>query len=310
MGGVRLMKSIVLGFLLLFTLSVACSLSKEEAEAREAARQVRVFFDNILQKGDLKTAYGMLSADTRVTWLMYGGEYYNSIVTAVIRDDSETLPDNVKLIREAVAEFTPVPMNLIRYEIGNPKYFNDSAIVPITFCVASVPELDQLFDSFIEMVENNNFNDMTYNMKKETIVWTAQKIKSAVKDKTFEMQVKARDITLIKENGKWKLSLAESPETALKQNKTEEAQLVLKQIYIMQRTYRKQFDTYSEDLMALGVEIPWNARYDYSIVSFDSTTFVAQAHLSSPGVDDDPTPDTWTIDQDGSIMHVSNDITN
>jgi len=92
-------------------------------------------------------------------------------------------------------------------------------------------------------------------------------------------------------------------------SKTSEAQLVLKQIYTMERTYKQQFDVYSADLNAIGVEVPPNAKYTYSILAADATTFTAQADWAAPGIDDDATPDTWTIDQDGTILHTSNDLT-
>jgi prepilin-type N-terminal cleavage/methylation domain-containing protein len=91
-------------------------------------------------------------------------------------------------------------------------------------------------------------------------------------------------------------------------SKTSEAQLVLKQIYTMERTYKQQFDVYSADLNAIGVEVPPNANYNYTITAADAVSFTAQADWPDPGIDDDATPDTWTIDQDGTITHTSNDL--
>jgi type IV pilus assembly protein PilE len=91
-------------------------------------------------------------------------------------------------------------------------------------------------------------------------------------------------------------------------SKTTEAQLILKQIYTMERSYKQQFDEYSDDLVAIGVEIPPNAKYTYTIESADATSFLAQADWAAPGLDDDDTPDTWTIDEDGTISHTSDDL--
>lgn len=91
-------------------------------------------------------------------------------------------------------------------------------------------------------------------------------------------------------------------------SKTTEAQLVLKQIYTMERSYKQQFDTYSADLTALGVEVPPNAKYTYTIEAADDVSFTGQADWADPGLDDDATPDTWTIDEDGTITHTSDDL--
>ena len=91
-------------------------------------------------------------------------------------------------------------------------------------------------------------------------------------------------------------------------SKTSEAQLVLKQIYTMERSYKQQYDTYSNDLTALGVEVPPNAKYTYTIEAADDVSFTGQADWPDPGLDDDATPDTWTIDEDGTITHTSDDL--
>jgi prepilin-type N-terminal cleavage/methylation domain-containing protein len=91
-------------------------------------------------------------------------------------------------------------------------------------------------------------------------------------------------------------------------SKTSEAQLVLKQIYTMERAYKQQFDVYSADLTALGVEVPPGANYTYTVEAADATSFTAQADWPAPGLDDDDTPDTWTIDEDAAIVHTSDDL--
>ncbi len=94
-------------------------------------------------------------------------------------------------------------------------------------------------------------------------------------------------------------------------SKTSEAQLILKQIYTMQRSYKQQHDTYAGAgmLADLGVEVPPNANYTYTIEAADDVSFTAQADWPDPGLDDDATPDTWTIDENGDIVHTSDDLT-
>jgi prepilin-type N-terminal cleavage/methylation domain-containing protein len=106
---------------------------------------------------------------------------------------------------------------------------------------------------------------------------------------------------------------------ATTKSKQSEAKQVLKQIYTMQRTYRQANDVYwdpagaiagsaTPDAFAtLGVEIMPTARYSFSIGNVTVTTFLATATVAAPGLDDDPAPDTWTIDQDGNLLCTSDD---
>ncbi|KPK99978.1 MAG: hypothetical protein AMJ90_09080 [candidate division Zixibacteria bacterium SM23_73_2] len=96
------------------------------------------------------------------------------------------------------------------------------------------------------------------------------------------------------------------------QAKQSEAKKILKQIYICQRTFRQEKDTYTcngQNASAGGgfpqiwIEIMQNSRYTYSIVA-DSNSFTATA---SGNIDDDVTLDTWTIDEDGDLQCTSND---
>jgi prepilin-type N-terminal cleavage/methylation domain-containing protein len=101
-----------------------------------------------------------------------------------------------------------------------------------------------------------------------------------------------------------------------------EAQLILKQIYDMQRAYRQLHDTYYPGdgstivaqpggaIGSLDVEIMSSARYSYSITA-TRTSFVATAGTKkATGLDDDPTLDMWSIDQTGILNCVSNDAQN
>ena len=103
--------------------------------------------------------------------------------------------------------------------------------------------------------------------------------------------------------------------------KQSEAQLILKQVYEMQRAYRQETDTYypsdgstivvqpGGDFGRLDVEVMASARYSYSITA-TRTSFVATAgSKGATGLDDDATLDVWTIDQTGTLTCVSDDAT-
>lgn len=99
---------------------------------------------------------------------------------------------------------------------------------------------------------------------------------------------------------------------ATTKSKQSEAKQILKQIYVMERAYRQEKDTYAENAQSasaggqfttIGVEIMTNARYTYSIVA-DSNSFTATAEGN---LDDDATKDKWTIDEDGDLVCVTND---
>ena len=92
-------------------------------------------------------------------------------------------------------------------------------------------------------------------------------------------------------------------------SKQSEAKGILKQIYTLERSWFQEYGSYTEDLAALGLELMAQRWHEYSIVS-TGTTFTATAHAAAPGVDDDPTPDTWTIDGSGAIIGVSDDVKN
>ncbi len=102
--------------------------------------------------------------------------------------------------------------------------------------------------------------------------------------------------------------------TAAAKTKQAEAKTILKQIYVNQRTYRQEKDTYVDyagnDQSAGGtfseiwVEIMQSARYTYSITA-DSNSFTATA---SGNIDDDVTIDTWSINQSGNLQCTSNDV--
>lgn len=101
---------------------------------------------------------------------------------------------------------------------------------------------------------------------------------------------------------------------ATTKSKQSEVKQILKQIYTMEQTYRQANDTYWDPAGAvagsatpnafatLGVEVAPTARYSYSIGGVTTTTFLATGNVPNPGLDDDASPDTWTIDQDGRLI--------
>lgn len=105
--------------------------------------------------------------------------------------------------------------------------------------------------------------------------------------------------------------------SATTKQKQNEAKVILKQIYVNQRAYRQEHSTYwgngisadslpanQANFATLTVEIMSSARYTYSIVA-TTTTFLITANAT--GLDDDATPDTWTIDNNGLLTVVSDD---
>lgn len=106
--------------------------------------------------------------------------------------------------------------------------------------------------------------------------------------------------------------------TASTKTKQSEAKLILKQIYVNERTYKQQAggvycvpagaasaanpDAFAE----IWVQIMPEARYTYSITSANpANQFLATA---TGNIDDDGTDDVWTIDQNGSLVNTTSDV--
>ena len=104
-------------------------------------------------------------------------------------------------------------------------------------------------------------------------------------------------------------------------SKQSEAKQILKQIYIMQQTYRTEYNLYWGNgvsayaataasriaMRRIGVDIGTTARYSYRLVAA-ANTFTATA--TSGKLDADATVDTWTMNQQGLLTCTSNDVTN
>jgi type IV pilus assembly protein PilE len=95
-----------------------------------------------------------------------------------------------------------------------------------------------------------------------------------------------------------------------------EAKQLLRQIYTMEQSYRLEHDTFwiapggskasrtnTKAFATIGVEIMVQARYEYEIRG-NADHFVATA---TANLDDDPTLDTWTIDETGELKSVVDD---
>ena len=105
---------------------------------------------------------------------------------------------------------------------------------------------------------------------------------------------------------------------AATKTKQGEAKLVLKQIYVNERTYRQQSpaNTYfipggtasaaaPNAFNEIWIEIMIEAKYVYAIAGA-ANNFTATA---TANIDDDATIDTWTIDNNGTLINTINDVT-
>ena len=102
---------------------------------------------------------------------------------------------------------------------------------------------------------------------------------------------------------------------ATTKSKQSEAKQILKQVYVMQHSYRQEKDTYwspagvqtavaGGSFADIGVEIGLGARYTYSITA-TATTFTATA--TSTVLDDDATQDVWQITDTGVLSVTTDD---
>ncbi len=103
--------------------------------------------------------------------------------------------------------------------------------------------------------------------------------------------------------------------TASDKAKQREAKIILKQIYSGQIEYRRVNSVYGDNgqtsvkgtdgvFPQCGVTIPAVAKYTYKIEASE-VKFTATA---TANLDDDVTIDTWTIDQNGILNHLVDDI--
>jgi len=94
---------------------------------------------------------------------------------------------------------------------------------------------------------------------------------------------------------------------ATTKSKQSEAKQLLKQVYTMERAYRQETGLYSLNLNTIGVEIMNGNRYAYVVTSANlASEFLCTA---TGDLDDDPTIDTWTINEAGTLDNTINDVT-
>ncbi len=104
---------------------------------------------------------------------------------------------------------------------------------------------------------------------------------------------------------------------ATTKTKQSEARLILKQIYVNQRAYKQQSigNTYyitgatasaatPAAFADIWIDIMPNCKYAFTI-NAQANTFTATA---TGNIDDDATDDIWTIDENGTITNVTNDV--
>jgi type IV pilus assembly protein PilA len=100
---------------------------------------------------------------------------------------------------------------------------------------------------------------------------------------------------------------------ATTKSKQSEAKNILKQIYVMERAYRQEKDTYYPNagnvtvqpggsIPSLGIEIMTNARYSYDITGGVNTFTAIAGSKGATGLDDDAALDRWHIDQTGALI--------
>jgi len=103
--------------------------------------------------------------------------------------------------------------------------------------------------------------------------------------------------------------------------KQSEAKAILKQVYVQEEAYHQFYDVYflpagvadqaNMDAFArICIQMTPPVRYTYAITSTDNgvSHFLATATIAAPGLDDDPAPDIWTMDEQGQLTAVSDDV--
>ncbi len=103
--------------------------------------------------------------------------------------------------------------------------------------------------------------------------------------------------------------------------KQSEAKTILKQVHVQQMAYFQEYEVYwltgatMDDanptaFARLSIDQTSPVRYSYTITSTTAglSDFLVTATVAAPGLDDDPTPDIWTIDDQGALVNTSDDV--
>jgi type IV pilus assembly protein PilE len=93
--------------------------------------------------------------------------------------------------------------------------------------------------------------------------------------------------------------------TASSQQATAQAQLAA--IRQAEEIYKFQYGSYTNNTALLSNWLGTSGPYTFTITAAAATTFTAQAQGN---IDKDATLDQWTIDQNGTLTNVVNDVTN
>jgi hypothetical protein len=178
-------------------------------KAKGEAKVVAKFFDSALKKGDLSAAFDMLCvSDQAMMGMMPGLKDF-----LAGKDNAET-PEEMKLMRVLLKELVPVPENLISYELGEPIGEGDTMMVPVTFMFPTEDIEDfakaNMDEELIDQMDNLDQMDVSFSEKEKIIKKAIGQFKSAIKGKTFERESNTQNMTLIKEDGKWKISILAS----------------------------------------------------------------------------------------------------
>ncbi len=101
--------------------------------------------------------------------------------------------------------------------------------------------------------------------------------------------------------------------------KQSEAKEILKQIYVMERTYFQEKECYypsdgssvtaqpGQNIPSLYVEIMSPAYYSYTVTGTNNTFSASAGAKGATGLDDDPALDIWAIDHNGVLTCTSDD---
>ena len=96
-----------------------------------------------------------------------------------------------------------------------------------------------------------------------------------------------------------------SLEGYLQRAKQSEVKTNLATIHAAEKLYHASNGSYTDDLVALGVDIADDAIYSSGITA-TASTFTATA---TANLDDDATEDTWTINQDKQLVQTTDEFT-
>lgn len=198
----------IIALLLVFTVAafVACGGGGSETQAKGEAKIVAKFMDNIAKKGDLTAAFDMLhSTDKAMLGMMPG--FYDFITGK----ETEAVSEDMLLARVAIEELTPLPEKLIKYSLGDPQGEGDTLRVPVQITVPKQgpEELSEKYldPELLDQLENMEQSDMSFDEKKALIKKAISQFKDGLEGDSFETEDNEFDMTLIKENGEYKISI-------------------------------------------------------------------------------------------------------